>query len=108
MSLKMLELSSLVLKMIVGGYGIQQHYVDVEKMKSSSNSRLIKYKVPENNNDSKTALLPHTDKNALTILCQNEVQGLQVLSKTGNWIELKIPQNGFVVIVGDILKVYVK
>ncbi|KAL5190083.1 putative 2-oxoglutarate-dependent dioxygenase AOP1.2 [Glycine soja] len=106
MSLKMLELSSLVLKMIVGGYGIQQHYVDVEKMKSSSNSRLIKYKVPENNNDSKTALLPHTDKNALTILCQNEVQGLQVLSKTGNWIELKIPQNGFVVIVGDILKAW--
>ncbi|KAL5144961.1 putative 2-oxoglutarate-dependent dioxygenase AOP1.2 [Glycine soja] len=107
MSSKMLKLSSLILKMIVEDYGIQQHYIsDVEKMKSSSNSRLIKYKIPENNNDSNTGLVSHTDKNALTIICQNEVQGLQVLSKTDNWIELEIPQNGFVVIVGDILKAW--
>jgi len=77
--------------MIVEDYGIQQHYIsDVEKMKSSSNSRLIKYKIPENNNDSNTGLVSHTDKNALTIICQNEVQGLQVLSKTDNWIELEM------------------
>ncbi|KAH1124599.1 hypothetical protein AAZX31_06G069200 [Glycine max] len=91
MSSKMLKLSSLILKMIVEDYGIQQHYIsDVEKMKSSSNSRLIKYKIPENNNDSNTGLVSHTDKNALTIICQNEVQGLQVLSKTDNWIELEM------------------
>ncbi|TKY74688.1 2-oxoglutarate-dependent dioxygenase AOP1.2 [Spatholobus suberectus] len=107
MSLKMLELSFFVLKMIVEGYGLPQHYIsDVENMKSSCNSRLIKYKVPEGNNDFETALLSHTDKNALTILCQNEVQGLQVLFKTGKWIELEIPQNGLVVIVGDILKAW--
>lgn len=94
------------MKMIVEGYGLPQHYIsDVENMQSSSNSRLIKYKVPKSNNDFNTALLSHTDKNALTILCQNEVQGLQVLSKTGKWIKLEIPQDGFVVIVGDTLKV---
>lgn len=107
MSSKMQELSFVLMKMIVEGYGLPQHYIsDVENMQSSSNSRLIKYKVPKSNNDFNTALLSHTDKNALTILCQNEVQGLQVLSKTGKWIELEIPQDGFVVIVGDTLKAW--
>jgi len=97
----------MILKMIVEGYDLPQHYIlDVEKLKSSCNSRLMKYKVPEKNQVLKNSLVPHTDQNGLTILCQNEVQGLQVLSKTGKWIELEIPQNGFVVIVGDILKVH--
>ncbi|KAJ1420193.1 Oxoglutarate/iron-dependent dioxygenase [Sesbania bispinosa] len=77
-------------------------------MMSSSNSRLMKYKVPENssNDASEVALIAHTDKSALAILCQNEVQGLQILTKTGKWIDLKIPRDGFVVIVGDILKAW--
>jgi len=108
MSLKMVGLSSLVLKMIVEGYGLPQHYISkVENMKSSTYSRLIKYKT-ESNNESETGLPAHTDNGALTILCQKDVQGLQMLSKTDKWIELEIPQNGFVVIVGDVLKVYIK
>ncbi|XP_027357030.1 probable 2-oxoglutarate-dependent dioxygenase AOP1 [Abrus precatorius] len=107
MSSKMLELSFLILKMIVEGYGLPRHYnLDVGNMKGSSDSRLIKYQVPKSNNDSKNALLPHTDKSALTILFQNDVQGLQVLSKTGKWVGLEVPQDGFVVIIGDILKAW--
>ncbi|TKY74685.1 2-oxoglutarate-dependent dioxygenase AOP1 [Spatholobus suberectus] len=103
----MLELCFLVLKMIVEGYGLPQHYIsDVETRKSSSYLRSIKYKVLKSNIDSEIALLLHTDESALTILCQNEVQGVQVLSKTGKWILLKIPQNGFVVTIGDILKAW--
>ncbi|ESW09059.1 hypothetical protein PHAVU_009G096800 [Phaseolus vulgaris] len=106
MSLKMLELSFLILKMIVEDYDLPQHYIlDVEKLNACSSSRLMKYEVPEKNEDSKNSTVAHTDKNGLTILCQN-VQGLQVLSRTDKWIELEIPQNGFVVIVGDILKAW--
>ncbi|KAK7410289.1 hypothetical protein VNO78_00962 [Psophocarpus tetragonolobus] len=80
MSSKMLELNFQVLKMIVEGYGLLQHYMsEVENMKSCSNSRLMRYKFPER---------------------------LQVLSKTGKWIELEIPQNVFVAIVGDMLKAW--
>ncbi|KAK7410290.1 hypothetical protein VNO78_00965 [Psophocarpus tetragonolobus] len=107
MTSKMLELCFLVLKMIVEGYGLPHRYIsDVEKMKSSSYSRLIKYKIPKGNNNFETALPPHTDNSALTILCQHQVQGLQVLSKTGKWMQLEIPQDGFVVIIGDILKAW--
>ncbi|KAI4316274.1 hypothetical protein L6164_024270 [Bauhinia variegata] len=108
MSCKMLELSSLILKMIVQGMGLPKHYIsDVEGLKSSGNLRLIKYTVPRNNQDSKQGLLPHTDKSSLSILCQvNEVQGLEVLSKQGKWIQINIPCGGFVVLVGDVLKAW--
>ncbi|KAL2346765.1 hypothetical protein Fmac_000765 [Flemingia macrophylla] len=107
MSLKMVKLSSMVMKMIKEGYDLPQHYnSEIENMKISSNSRLIRYKVPKDKNNSETALVMHTDKNALTIFCENEVQGLQVLSKTCKWIDVKLPQDGFVVIIGEILKAW--
>ncbi|KAI4337364.1 hypothetical protein L6164_015792 [Bauhinia variegata] len=58
------------------------------------------------NKESNQGLVPHTDKSSLTILCQNEVQGLEVLSKQGKWIPLNIPRGVFVVIVGDVLKAW--
>ncbi|XP_061340637.1 probable 2-oxoglutarate-dependent dioxygenase AOP1 [Gastrolobium bilobum] len=107
MSSEMLELSFLIMKMILESYDLPKQYTsDIEDMKSTSNFRMIKYKVPESDKDCEAALLPHTDKSALTILCQNEVQGLQVLTKTGKWVQLEIPQDGFVVFVGDILKAW--
>lgn len=106
MSSKMLELCFLILKMILEGYDLPQNYIlDVEDMKSICDTRLTRYAAPKNNNNSEIAMMPHTDKSTITILCDNEVQGLQVLTKSGKWIELKIPSNGFVVIVGDMLKV---
>lgn len=105
MSREMLELNFLLLKMIVEGLGLPKRYnSDAEKMKSSSNLRLMKYRVPSGQ-DLEPGLVPHTDKSALTILCQNDVRGLQVLTKQGNWVQLNPPQYGFIVFVGDVLKV---
>ena len=102
----MLELCFLIHKMIIEGFGLPENYAsDVEMMNSSSNFRLIKYRVPPSDKRSEPSLVPHTDKNTLTILCQNDVQGLQVLTKQGNWIQLNIPRGAFVLIVGDLLKV---
>ncbi|KAK8465498.1 hypothetical protein PHAVU_009G096900 [Phaseolus vulgaris] len=107
MTSKMVELNFLVLKMIVEGYGLPQHYISkAENMKSSSFAKLIKYKVSESNTESEIVLPAHTDNSTLTILCQKDVQGLQALSKTDKWIDLEIPRNGFVVLVGDTLKAW--
>ncbi|XP_014499326.1 probable 2-oxoglutarate-dependent dioxygenase AOP1.2 [Vigna radiata var. radiata] len=104
MSLKMSEVSWVILKMIVEGYGLSQHHIsDVENMKSSSDVRLNMYITDAENKSTSNG---HTDKNSLTILCENEVQGLQVLSKTGTWIDIVIPENCFMVIVGDVLKAW--
>jgi len=104
MSLKMSEINSYLLKMIMEGYG-PQHSVDLESMKCGTYVRFNKYIVSGNGGDEKAKRFAHTDRNSLTILCDNGVQALQVLSKTGKWIEVNIPQDGFVVIIGDALKV---
>jgi len=94
--------------MILEGYGLSQRYIsDVQSIMGCSDMRLNKYLVSANNkgSDDQSRRFAHTDKNALTLLCDNEVQGLQVLSKTGKWIEITIPQDGFVVIIGDPLQV---
>ncbi|GAU15150.1 hypothetical protein TSUD_08880 [Trifolium subterraneum] len=107
MSTKMVELHSLILKMIVDGYGLPKQYTStIEELNYHSSLRLMKYKVPQINKDCEIALVSHTDKNSLTILCQNEVQGLEVLTKENKWIQVQIPQGGFIVIVGDTLKAW--
>ncbi|KAK7377269.1 hypothetical protein VNO80_02691 [Phaseolus coccineus] len=106
-SSKLLDLSLEILKMIVEGYGLPKEYSsEIEELQSCSNFRLMKYKVGENGEVCETALLPHTDKSALTILCENQVEGLEVLTKSNQWVPVKIPQEGFVVIVGDVLKAW--
>ncbi|KAF7830240.1 putative 2-oxoglutarate-dependent dioxygenase AOP1 [Senna tora] len=86
MGSEMLELNLMVLKMIVEGLGLPKRYMsDAEKMKSTSNLRLMKYRVPSNSKSPEPGLVAHTDKSALTVLCQNEVQGLEVQTKQGKW-----------------------
>ncbi|CAL0319178.1 unnamed protein product [Lupinus luteus] len=109
MSSKMIELSFLIMKMIMVGYDLPNHYTsDVENMMNANHLRLIKYHVPEERKEESEiiTLVAHTDKSALTILCDNEVNALQVQTKTGKWVDIKIPQQGFLVIVGDVLKAW--
>lgn len=107
MSSKLLEMNLMVLRMILESFGIVEKYYGSLVQNTSSTVRLMKYKVPPPSNDGAAAigLVPHTDKNLLTILFQNDVQGLDVLTKQGNWVQLHIPEGSFTVIVGDALKV---
>jgi len=64
----------------------------------------MKYKGPQTS-DTKLGLSTHSDKNIVTILYQNEVQGLEVLTKDGKWISHKPSPHTFVVMIGDSLHV---
>ncbi|KAK2661089.1 hypothetical protein Ddye_007622 [Dipteronia dyeriana] len=105
MNSKMLQLDNIILRMVFESYGVGKLYNSF--IQDSSNTfRFMKYKVPPNNEPSAMGLIAHTDKNTLTILCQNEVQGLEILDKDGNWVTLMIPNDAFIVIVGDGLKAW--
>ncbi|KAK7845089.1 protein srg1 [Quercus suber] len=55
--------------------------------------------------DKAIGFTPHSDADALTILCQvNETEGLQI-RKEGRWILVKPLPNAFVVNVGDIMEI---
>lgn len=51
-------------------------------------------------------LVPHTDSDFLTILCQDEVGGLQLM-KDGRWITVKPNPSALVVNIGDLFQVYI-
>ena len=90
--------------MILESLGVEK-YLD-EHMKSTHHlARLIKYKGPQTN-DTQVGIPAHTDKNILTILCQNQVNGLEVQTKSGEWIKCKpSSSHSFVAIAGDSLYV---
>ncbi|KAK8545160.1 hypothetical protein V6N13_066460 [Hibiscus sabdariffa] len=103
MSLKMLELSFTIMGMIFESFGIEAKRHEALVRDSSSILRVMKYRVPATE-DRNLGLVAHTDKNALTVLCQNEVQGLEIVSRQGHWEEVVVPKDAFVVFVGDALK----
>lgn len=51
-------------------------------------------------------LLDHTDSNALTVLLQSQVSGLQV-NKDGKWISVPSIPNAFVINLADQIQVYI-
>lgn len=104
MSSKMLELSFMILEMIFESFGIEEKQYEALVRDSVSLLRVMKYKVPTSE-DQNLGLVAHTDKNAITILCQNEVQGLEIVTKEGHWEQVVVPKDALVVMVGDALKV---
>jgi isopenicillin N synthase-like dioxygenase len=105
-SSKSRELSLLIVKMVVEGFGLPKQYsLDVEELNSYNGIRMTKYGVFEDTKNDDVGLIPHTDRGTIALICDNEVQGLQLLLKTNKWVDINIPPNGFVVLVGDILQV---
>lgn len=91
--------------MILESLGVEKY---LEEHLNSSNYllRVMKYKGPETS-DTKLGLSSHTDRNIVTILYQNEVEGLEVMTKDGKWISYKPSLNSFVVMIGDSLHVII-
>ncbi|KAL4297110.1 hypothetical protein GQ457_12G024660 [Hibiscus cannabinus] len=105
MSSKMLELNFTILEMISESFGMEGKHRDELVRDGTSVFRVMKYKVPPREGQN-LGLVPHTDKNALTVLCQNDVQGLEIMTKEGQWEQVMVPEDAFVVIVGDALKAW--
>ncbi|KAL9440134.1 hypothetical protein AB3S75_018903 [Citrus x aurantiifolia] len=101
---KMLELNHTILKMVFESFGTGKLYVP-HIQGSITLFRLMKYKLSPNN-EAAVGLIPHTDKNVLSILCENNVHGLEILNKDGVYVPVGVPDNASVVIVGDTLKAW--
>ncbi|KAI8031798.1 putative 2-oxoglutarate-dependent dioxygenase AOP1 [Camellia lanceoleosa] len=106
MTAKVHELNLLLLRMIFESFGIEEYYK--EKALDENiicNLRSMKYRLPKENEDP-LGFATHVDKSIITILCQNSVHGLEVLSKEGKWIKINIPEGALVVFAGDVLQAW--
>jgi isopenicillin N synthase-like dioxygenase len=71
--------------------------------KTNSYIHLLKYPASSSKNDSLDNfwLEEHTDKFVLTILPHAEVPGLQILTKEKKWIDVHLPKEFLVLLIGD-------
>ncbi|CAK9174662.1 unnamed protein product [Ilex paraguariensis] len=85
--------------MVLESLGVEKY---LEEHIASTNYllRVMKYKGPESS-ENKLGLNAHTDKNIVTILYQNQVDGLEVQTKDGEWINVKPSPDSFTVMIGD-------
>ncbi len=59
---------------------------------------------PPNLGDDQFGVAPHTDFGCLTLLCQDDIGGLQVQDKNSDWVTAHPIENTLVVNVGDLLQ----
>ncbi|KAL3499917.1 hypothetical protein ACH5RR_039010 [Cinchona calisaya] len=85
--------------MLAESLGLAKHF-DEHQGNTSYVVFLTKYKAPEND-EPHPGLKSHKDQNSLTILSQNHVDGLQVLTKDGQWFDIKPAPDSLVVILGE-------
>ncbi|KAJ7011668.1 hypothetical protein D5086_001581 [Populus alba] len=95
------ELDQIVRRMIVESLGLEK-YFDEHMNSTNYLLRVMKYKGPQTT-ETKLGLTSHTDKNIVTILYQNQVDGLELQTKDGCWIDLKPTPDSFIVMIGDSL-----
>ncbi|KAL8043102.1 hypothetical protein ABFS82_09G098400 [Erythranthe guttata] len=103
---KLSELDKIVRRMVVESFGLEK-YMDEHMESTNYVIRVQKYDAPkshENNNNNVLGFPSHTDKNIVSILFQNEVNGLEMQTKTGHWITKdQLSPNSFVVMIGESL-----
>ncbi|KAK1264695.1 hypothetical protein QJS04_geneDACA023818 [Acorus gramineus] len=99
---KMLELDHIIVKMIFDGLGVPKQ--PGPALSKSCNFRVMKYDPPSGPGP-EVVLPAHTDKDTITVLCQQEgVQGLEVLVDGTGWVPVPPTKGCFVLIAGEMLK----
>lgn len=93
------ELDQIVRKMVLESLGLEK-YTDEHIGSTNYLVRVQKYDFPKGH-EAEVGLTSHTDKNIVTILYQNEVNGLEVLTKDGQWITAEPSPNSFIVMIGE-------
>lgn len=97
------ELDQMVTRMIYESYGVGKYHASYEAS-TTYLLRVLKNRVAEEN-EPNLGFVAHTDKSFTTILHQNQVNGLEVETKDGEWISVEYPPSSFVVMAGDALMV---
>lgn len=89
--------------MIVKSFDLEK-YMDEHMNSTNYLLRVMKYTGPQTA-ETKLGLNAHTDKNIVTILYQNQISGLEVQTKNGEWIQVKPSPDSFIAMIGDSLYV---
>lgn len=97
------ELEQMVNKMVFHSYGVEK-LCDSHIESTTYLLRFMKYRQPQKE-ETNIGAYCHTDKSFITILHQNQVNGLEIRTKDGEWKSVQFPPSSFIVMAGDALLV---
>ncbi|KAG4178981.1 hypothetical protein ERO13_A10G078500v2 [Gossypium hirsutum] len=95
------ELDQMIRRMILESFQVEK-YVDEHMDSTGYLLKVMKYEGPKTSG-TQVGLGAHTDQDVVTILYQNEVNGLEVQSSSGEWIGVKPSKDSFIVTIGESL-----
>ncbi|CAK9174658.1 unnamed protein product [Ilex paraguariensis] len=93
------ELDRIIRRMVLESFGVEK-YLDEHIESTNYALRVLKYNEPKTT-ETMLGLKTHTDKNCMTILCENQVHGLEIQTKDGKWMNVKPSPDSFTVLIGD-------
>ncbi|KIW25977.1 uncharacterized protein PV07_09110 [Cladophialophora immunda] len=96
-----LALSRALLRMFALGLDLEEGSFDYLATKPYSILKMAHYPGVLSGSEEPSSIRPHTDYELLTILLQDDIPSLEVLSNTGRWIQAKPIPGTFVVNIGD-------
>ncbi|KAE8669410.1 hypothetical protein F3Y22_tig00112243pilonHSYRG00048 [Hibiscus syriacus] len=85
-------------------FGVEK-YTDELIDSTNYQLRALKYEGP-NTNEPVVMSVPHNDLNMITLLYQNEINGLGIQTEAGEWIDVKPSPSSIIVIIGESLSVW--
>ncbi|CAK7356622.1 unnamed protein product [Dovyalis caffra] len=94
------EFEIIIRRMILESLNLE-NYQDHHMNATTLFLRIMKYHGMPEGTKTTDALSPHTDQNLITILHQNQVDGIEVQSKDGEWTSVELsPDHSFVILIG--------
>jgi isopenicillin N synthase-like dioxygenase len=100
----MLDLGTRLMRLFALGLSLPAGYFDASIDKSPSSLRAIRYPAREAGpEDGQLRAGAHTDYGTLTILKQDRVGGLQVLTQDEQWAAVEAIDGAFVINIGDLM-----
>ena len=83
--------------------GLSHDFFDDKFDRPMATLRLLHYPAPPRGSDPQTGAGAHTDYGNLTLLATDDVGGLEVRTRAGQWIEAPVVPGAFIVNIGDCL-----
>jgi isopenicillin N synthase-like dioxygenase len=98
---RVLGLSRALLRLFALGLNMDEHYFDHLVTEPYSILKMCYYAGSGSEQNGPSSIRPHTDPELLTILLQDNVPSLEVLSSSGSWIQAKPIPGTCIVNIGD-------
>lgn len=100
------DLSMKLMRAFARGLGLAENYFDERHKKSLSMQRILHYPRHKATDESEIGIRAHTDSGELTIILQDDVGGLEVLNKEGDWVQARPVDGSFIVNLGRAMEAW--